>query len=110
MPLKSAIVLVTIAVTALTLGIQPSTGSMASNRILLHSRYLPMAYSECPQVDALTQRLVDAYQRMSDSEIQAGSVVSDLHSAIMDHKASCIFCKKMMMKPAISILGSQRVA
>lgn len=69
-----------------------------------------MAYSECPQVDALTQRLVDAYQRMSDSEIQTGSVVSDLHSAIMDHKGSCILCKKMMMKPSVSILGSQRVA
>jgi len=58
----------------------------------------------------LTQRLVDAYQRMSDTESQTDSVVEDLHSAIMEHKSSCFMCKKIMVRKPVSIMGGQRVA
>ncbi len=69
-----------------------------------------MAYSDCPKADMLTQRLVDAYHRMSDSDVQTDSAVEDLHSAIMEHKSSCIVCKKIMVRKPTSIMGRQRVA
>ena len=71
-----------------------------------------MSYSDCPQVEVLTRRLVDAYREMSESEIESGEVVNDLHLAIMEHKASCILCKRMLFKaPAsVAIMRPQRVA
>ncbi|MBS1823378.1 MAG: hypothetical protein JST61_15620 [Acidobacteria bacterium] len=71
-----------------------------------------MSYSDCPQVEALTRRLVDAYREMSESEIESGEVVNDLHLAIMEHKESCILCKKTMFKSRmqVAIMGTQRVA
>lgn len=69
-----------------------------------------MGYSDCPQVDVLTQRLVNAYREMSDREIETGTVVNDLHIAIMEHKASCMLCKRIMFKQPVSVVGSQRVA
>jgi hypothetical protein len=71
-----------------------------------------MSYSDCPQVEVLTRRLVDAYSDMTESEIESGAVVNDLHLAIMEHKASCILCKRMMFKKpaAVAIMGTQRVA
>ncbi|MDE1178515.1 MAG: hypothetical protein PW789_18230 [Edaphobacter sp.] len=69
-----------------------------------------MAYSDCPQVDMLTRRLVDAYQRMNDNEMQTSTVTNDLHSAIMEHKASCAICKRIIVKQPVSIAGTQRVA
>lgn len=69
-----------------------------------------MAYSDCPQVDMLTQRLVDAYQRMSDTDTQTNPVVEDLHAAIMEHKSSCMLCKRIMIRKPVAIMGNQRVA
>ena len=57
-----------------------------------------MAYSECPQVDDLTQRLVNAYRELTDSEIAAGTVVEDLHTAIMEHKENCPLCRRIVMR------------
>ena len=68
-----------------------------------------MAYSDCPQVELLTQRLVNAYREMSESEIESGEVVNDLHIAIMDHKARCVLCRRIVMKQAGMAMG-QRVA
>ncbi|MBS1800273.1 MAG: hypothetical protein JSS95_10640 [Acidobacteria bacterium] len=71
-----------------------------------------MSYSDCPQVEVLTRRLVDAYREMSESEIESGEFVNDLHLAIMEHKASCILCKRMLFKSSasVAIMGTQRVA
>ena len=71
-----------------------------------------MSYSDCPQVEVLTSRLVNAYREMNETEIESGAVVNDLHLAIMEHKASCIVCKRMLFKQpnAVSIMGTQRVA
>lgn len=71
-----------------------------------------MSYSDCPQVEVLTRRLVNAYRGMSESEIESGAVVNDLHLAIMEHKASCIACKRTMLKQpaAVAVMGTQRVA
>lgn len=69
-----------------------------------------MAYSDCPKADMLTQRLVAAYQRTGDSDAQTDSLIEDLHSDIMEHKSSCIVCKKIMIRKPTSILGSWRVA
>jgi len=69
-----------------------------------------MGYSDCPQVDALTRRLVSAYSEISDSEIESGAVVNDLHLAIMEHKASCLLCKRLTMKSPTVAVVTQRVA
>ena len=69
-----------------------------------------MAYSDCPKADMLTQRLVAAYRSISDSDLQTNAVIEDLHSAIMEHKSSCIVCKKIMVRKPTSILGGWRVA
>lgn len=69
-----------------------------------------MSYSECPQVEALTNRLIAAYREMTDSEIETGTVADDLHLAIMEHKSSCMLCKRIMLSQPASIAGSQRVA
>lgn len=82
----------------------------ASNNHNSRSTGSPMAYSDCPQVEVLTRRLVSAYREMSDSEIESGTVVNDLHIAIMEHKTKCPLCKRMMFKKATSIGGSVRVA
>ena len=77
-----------------------------------------MAYSDCPQVDALTRRLVETYKNMDDSEISApwksdgGGVTSDvheLHDAIMEHKMICSLCKRIAKTTFVSV-GSRRVA
>jgi hypothetical protein len=68
-----------------------------------------MAYSECPQVDNLTHRLVNAYRRMTDSEIASGAVVEDLHIAIMEHKEDCPLCKRILVRQAAAMMP-QRVA
>jgi hypothetical protein len=68
-----------------------------------------MSYSDCPQVDVLTRRLVNAYREMSDSEIESGAVVNDLHVAIMEHKTSCLTCKRVMFQQPAAI-PVQRVA
>jgi hypothetical protein len=69
-----------------------------------------MGYSDCPQVDALTRRLVSAYREISESEIESGAVVNDLHLAIMEHKSSCLLCKRLIMKSPVVAVGTQRVA
>lgn len=69
-----------------------------------------MSYSDCPQVEVLTRRLVSAYREMSDTEIESGAVVNDLHLAIMEHKATCPLCKRIMVRPPAPITGTQRVA
>ena len=69
-----------------------------------------MSYSDCPQVEVLTHRLVSAYREMTDSEIETGTVVNDLHVAIMDHKSGCPVCKRTMFKQATSIGGPVRYA
>lgn len=69
-----------------------------------------MAYSDCPKADMLTQRLVAAYQRISDSDAQTDSIIEDLHADIMEHKSSCMVCRKIMISKPTSILGSWRVA
>lgn len=69
-----------------------------------------MGYSDCPQVDLLTRRLVSAYREISESEIESGAVVNDLHLAIAEHKAGCLLCKRMIMKAPVSTAGTQRVA
>ena len=69
-----------------------------------------MAYSDCPKADMLTQRLVTAYRRISDSDVQTDPVIEALHSAIMEHKSSCIACRKIMIRKPTSILGSWFIA
>ena len=69
-----------------------------------------MAYSECPQADNLTHRLVNAYREMTDSEIESGAVAEDLHTAIMEHKESCPLCRKLVMRQSAATMRPQRVA
>ena len=69
-----------------------------------------MSYSDCPQVEILTHRLISAYREMTDSEIETGTVANDLHVAIMDHKSKCPVCKRTMFKQATSIGGPVRYA
>lgn len=87
---------------------------MASLSIVLELNFFlpgaPMPYSDCPKADELTRCLVAAYTKMSDLEIQTGGVVDDLHNAIMDHKASCPQCRRIVDKPSVLYGGTQRVA
>ena len=68
-----------------------------------------MAYSDCPQADALTRRLVAAYNDMSDREVETAGFVDDLHVAIMEHKESCTLCRRIRGNSVLT-MQEQRVA
>ena len=69
-----------------------------------------MPYSDCPQAEELTRRLVAAYMKMSDDEVQRHGVVDEIHNAIMDHKANCSQCRRIDNKAMSLYSGTQLVA
>jgi hypothetical protein len=76
-----------------------------------------MSYPRCPQLESLTNRLVETYRTLSLGDLLPGggtlafadSPVTELHSAIRDHKEHCLLCQKIASVSKM-VLSSGRAA
>jgi hypothetical protein len=62
-----------------------------------------MPHLRCPQLDILSNRLIEAYRHMTGTDISsiwsgggaAVLTVAQLQAAMREHKISCILCKSI---------------
>lgn len=59
-----------------------------------------MPHLRCPQLDILSNRLIEAYRQMTGTDISsiwnggdAAAVVAQLQADMREHKVTCFLCK-----------------
>jgi hypothetical protein len=78
-----------------------------------------MTYPRCPQIDILSNQLIEAYRKMDDTEISAiwglgdngvFATVASLHLAMREHKQACVLCNRVMHDKPVSLVPDNHIA